>query len=68
MKELDVQVINLAHHRFNLEVFYRVKKAGFKFLTKERSARFDWEGSKGQHIGNACIDLEEEGLITRDKI
>lgn len=31
MKELDVQVINLAHHRFNLEVFYQVKKAGFKF-------------------------------------
>jgi len=31
MKELDVQVINLAHHRFNLEVFYQVKRAGFKF-------------------------------------
>ncbi len=31
MKELDVQVINLAHHRFNLEVFTQVKKAGFKF-------------------------------------
>ncbi|MHA1992801.1 MAG: glycerophosphodiester phosphodiesterase [Candidatus Hodarchaeales archaeon] len=31
MKELEVQVINLAHHRFNLEVFYQVKKAGFKF-------------------------------------
>ncbi|MHA1930984.1 MAG: glycerophosphodiester phosphodiesterase [Promethearchaeota archaeon] len=31
MKELDVQVINLAHHRFNLEVFNQVKKAGFKF-------------------------------------
>jgi glycerophosphoryl diester phosphodiesterase len=31
MKELDVQVINLAHHRFNLEVFSQVKKAGFKF-------------------------------------
>ena len=31
MKELDVQVINLAHHRFNLEVFNQVKKTGFKF-------------------------------------
>jgi len=31
MKELNVQVINLSHHRFNLEVFYQVKKAGFKF-------------------------------------
>jgi phosphorylcholine metabolism protein LicD len=48
------------------------KKAGFKFLTKERSARFDWEGSKGQHIGNACIDLEgdcavREPLVTDTK-
>jgi glycerophosphoryl diester phosphodiesterase len=31
MKKLKVQVINLAHHRFNLEVFTQVKKAGFKF-------------------------------------
>ena len=31
MKKLNVQVINLNHHRFNLEVFKRVKKAGFKF-------------------------------------
>jgi glycerophosphoryl diester phosphodiesterase len=31
MKELKVQVINLAHHRFNLKVFAQVKKAGFKF-------------------------------------
>ena len=31
MKKLDVKVINLAHHRFNLEVFHQVKKAGFKF-------------------------------------
>jgi glycerophosphoryl diester phosphodiesterase len=31
MKELDVQVINLNHHRFNLEVFNKVKKAGFRF-------------------------------------
>ncbi|MHA2035818.1 MAG: glycerophosphodiester phosphodiesterase [Promethearchaeota archaeon] len=31
MKELGVNVINLAHHRFNLEVFSQVKKAGFKF-------------------------------------
>ena len=30
MKELNVQVINLNHHRFNLEVFNQVKKAGFK--------------------------------------
>lgn len=31
MKELNVQVINLSHHRFNLKVFNQVKKAGFKF-------------------------------------
>ncbi|MHA2398575.1 MAG: glycerophosphodiester phosphodiesterase [Promethearchaeota archaeon] len=31
MNKLKVQVINLAHHRFNLEVFTQVKKAGFKF-------------------------------------
>ncbi len=31
MKELNVQVINLNHHRFNLEVFNKVKKAGFRF-------------------------------------
>ncbi|MBY8991949.1 MAG: hypothetical protein KGD58_14490 [Candidatus Lokiarchaeota archaeon] len=31
MKELNVQVINLNHHRFNLEVFNQVKKAGFRF-------------------------------------
>ncbi|MHA1884310.1 MAG: glycerophosphodiester phosphodiesterase [Promethearchaeota archaeon] len=31
MKELEVQVINLAHHRFNFDVFTKVKKAGFKF-------------------------------------
>jgi glycerophosphoryl diester phosphodiesterase len=31
MKELKVQVINLSHHRFNLDIFYQVKKAGFKF-------------------------------------
>lgn len=31
LKELNVQVVNLSHHRFNLEVFEQVKKAGFKF-------------------------------------
>ncbi len=31
LKELNVQVVNLLHHRFNLEVFEQVKKAGFKF-------------------------------------
>ena len=31
MKKLKVQVINLNHHRFNLDVFKRVKKEGFKF-------------------------------------
>ncbi|MBY8986039.1 MAG: hypothetical protein KGD65_13270 [Candidatus Lokiarchaeota archaeon] len=31
MKKLKVQVINLNHHCFNLEVFHQVKKAGFKF-------------------------------------
>ena len=31
MKEMNVQVINLNHHRFDLEIFNRVKKAGFKF-------------------------------------
>jgi len=31
MRKLKVQVINLNHHRFNLDVFKRVKKAGFKF-------------------------------------
>lgn len=31
MKKLKVQVINLNHHRFNLDIFRRVKKAGFKF-------------------------------------
>ncbi|MHA1988340.1 MAG: glycerophosphodiester phosphodiesterase [Promethearchaeota archaeon] len=31
MREMNVQVINLNHHRFNLEVFKRIKEAGFKF-------------------------------------
>jgi len=31
MKKLKVQVINLNHHRFNFDVFKRVKKEGFKF-------------------------------------
>jgi len=31
MKALDIQVVNLSHHRFNLDIFKRVKKAGFKF-------------------------------------
>ncbi|MHA2010221.1 MAG: glycerophosphodiester phosphodiesterase [Promethearchaeota archaeon] len=31
MEKLHIQVINLNHHRFNLEVFKRVKRAGFKF-------------------------------------
>ena len=31
MKELNVQVVNLSHHRFNLDIFLRVKKTGFKF-------------------------------------
>ena len=49
------------------------KKAGFKFFIKEKSARFDWEGSKGQHIGNACIELQgdnavREPLVTNNKI
>ena len=49
------------------------KRAGFKFFTKEKSARFDWEGSKGQHIGNACIELQGDNavrapLVTNNKI
>jgi glycerophosphoryl diester phosphodiesterase len=31
MEKLHIQVLNLNHHRFNLEVFKRVKRAGFKF-------------------------------------
>jgi len=31
LKGLNVQIVNLSHHRFNLEVFKQVKKAGFKF-------------------------------------
>lgn len=31
MKKLNVQVVNLNHHRFNFEIFKHVKKAGFKF-------------------------------------
>lgn len=30
MKKLNIQVVNLCHHRFNLDVFSCVKKAGFK--------------------------------------
>ncbi len=31
MKALNVQVVNLNHQRFNLDLFKRVKKVGFKF-------------------------------------
>ncbi|MHA2392143.1 MAG: glycerophosphodiester phosphodiesterase [Promethearchaeota archaeon] len=31
MRKLDVQVINLNHHRFNFEVFKRIKDAGLDF-------------------------------------
>jgi glycerophosphoryl diester phosphodiesterase len=31
MKKIEIQVVNLNHHRFNLEVFKRVKKMGLKF-------------------------------------
>lgn len=30
MKKLNIQVVNLCHHRFNHEIFRRVKKDGFK--------------------------------------
>ncbi len=31
MEKLEVQVINLNHHRFNLDVFEKAKERGLKF-------------------------------------
>lgn len=54
MKEVDVQVINLNHHRFNFEVFKRVKKEGFKFYL--------W-GVLFKYFMKKYINLNYEGYI-----
>jgi len=52
MKKLKVQVINLNHHRFNLDIFKRVKRAGFKFYL--------W-GVLFKHFMKKYLNLSYEG-------
>jgi len=40
MKSLNIQVVNLSHHRFNLEIFNLVKKSGFKFNVRAISFKY----------------------------
>jgi len=53
MKSLNIQVVNLSHHRFNMEIFKRVKKSGFKFYV--------W-GVLFKHFIKKFINLNYKGI------
>jgi glycerophosphoryl diester phosphodiesterase len=72
MKKLNVQVINLSHHRFNLEVFNQVKKAGFKFylwsvLFKYFMRKYLNLSYKGQKIDGIFTNYPDKLIELRSK-
>ena len=73
MKELNVQVINLNHHRFNLEVFNQVKKAGFRFylwgvLFKFFMRKYLKLSHKGQKIDAIYTNYPDKLVELRSKM
>ena len=73
MKELDVQVINLNHHRFNLEIFNQVKEAGFRFylwgvLFKFFMRKYLKLSYKGQKIDGIYTNYPDKLVKLRSKM
>lgn len=73
MKELNVQVINLNHHRFNLEVFNQVKKGGFRFylwgvLFKFFMSKYLELNYKGQKIDGIYTNYPDKLVELRSKM
>jgi glycerophosphoryl diester phosphodiesterase len=73
MKKLKVQVINLNHHRFNLEVFNRVKKEGFKFylwgvLFKYFMKKYLILGHKGHKIDGIFTNYPDKLVEVRSVV
>ncbi|MHA1914738.1 MAG: glycerophosphodiester phosphodiesterase [Promethearchaeota archaeon] len=73
MEKLDVQVINLNHHRFNLGVFEKAKERGFKFylwgvLFKYFMKKYLMLDYKGYRIDGIYTNYPDKLLKLRSEI